>query len=78
MLNIPDSSDVLVVPSPYLDFCCVIAASRSSHRLVSVGIDLDSGRVRVCRRGGPGFDGAVCPAIVDRRMAPGPCVKGEQ
>ena len=74
--NILGSSDVLAVPRPFLNFCYAIAVSRSCHRLASVDIDLDFGRVRVCHHESLDFDEAACPVIVDCRMVPGPAAKG--
>jgi len=78
MPNIPGWNDVLVLPSPYPDFCCAIVASRSCHRLVIVDIDLSLGRVRVCHRESPGFDGVACPAIIGCQMVPGRAARGER
>lgn len=78
MLNIPDLSDVLAVPSPCQDFCCEIVASPSCHHLGGVGIDQELGFVHVYRRESLCFDGVVCHAIAGRRMAQGPGAKGER
>ena len=75
MPNIPGLNDVLVLPSLYPDFCCVIVVSRSCHRPAGVGTDLNFGRVGVCRHESQVFDGAVCPAKIGCRMAPDPAAR---
>lgn len=75
MLNIPGLNGVFVIPSLYLGFYCAIVVSRSCHRLAGVGIDLNFGRVHVCRYESHGFDETVRPVIVGCRMAPGPVAR---